>query len=82
MGYLTTRHIPLFLCPWTLWISYKGDKRQRDVETLWPWAIVWWGHLACEKNNISVMKSSVATFSVLYHASRYYWRSPSCHCFM
>jgi hypothetical protein len=46
----TTRHIALFLCPYTLSRGPKGaNYSQKDTETCWPWASMRWRHMVCEK---------------------------------
>ena len=50
----TTRHIALFLCPYTLSRGHNGaNDSQTDTETWWPWARIRWGHMVCEKNYLN-----------------------------
>jgi hypothetical protein len=65
----TTRHIALFLCPYTSSRGRNGaNDRQTDTEMWWPWANIRWGHMVCKKTTW-MAESSVATFTVLYRTS-------------
>jgi hypothetical protein len=34
-------------------VTNGGQRSQRQTATLWPWVSIRWGHLACEKKNLS-----------------------------